>query len=114
MGKHTVEIGDDNGNSFKITVDISYSGVHTEGSWRSLDKGSIKYNSGKSKKEQTAGTITGADLCLFGMDGINAGWGIRLDEWDDIGGVNDQGTGTLVQAWVLDAKPGKISWALVD
>jgi hypothetical protein len=114
MGKHTVEIGDDKGNSFKITVDISYSGVSTQGSWRSLDKGSIRYNSGVSKKNMTPGTLTGADLYLYGLGGLDAGWGLKLNEWDDIGGVNDQGTGTLQQAWVLGASAGKISWALAD
>ena len=114
MSRHTVEIGDSDGNTFQITVNIGYSGVHTEGSWRAIDKGWIRYNSGLAKKDQTDGTLTGADLYLYGPDGVGAGWGIRLNEWDDYGGVNDQGTGVLVQAWVVGAKPGRITWALVE
>jgi hypothetical protein len=114
MGRHTVEIGDVAGNSFKISVNIGYTGVHTEGSWRSLDKGWIRYNSGIAKKYQVDGTISEADLRLFGTDGFDGGYGIVLYKWDDIGGTNDQGTGMLYQPWVLNAKPGKISWALVE
>lgn len=114
MGRHIVEISDSDGNSFKLSINIGYTGVNTVGSWRSLDKGWIRYNSGLSKKKQTAGTITGADLRLYGTEGIAAGWGIILYEWDDIGGTNDEGTGSIAQRWVLGAKPGKISWALVE
>jgi len=115
MSRYTVEIGDSDGNSFQISVNIGYVGVHTEGSWRSIDKGWIRYNSGMIKKEQTAGhTITETNLNLLGPGGIDAGWGIKLNTWDDIGGVNDQGTGEIVQGWVLNAKPGRITWALVE
>ena len=114
MSKHIVELGDNDGNSFKISINIGYSGVNTEGSWRVLDKGSIRFNSGVAKKSMTKGTLTGADLYLYGTDGFGAGWGIRFDAWDDIGGVNDEGTGQLMQAWVLNEKPGKVSWALAD
>ena len=115
MSKHTVEIGDDEGNSFKISINIGYIGISTEGSWRSMDKGWIRYNSGLSKKQRTNGWNPGeTNLFLYQSEGTAIGPGIRLDKWDDLTGVNDQGTGEIAQPWVTGAKPGKISWALVE
>jgi hypothetical protein len=115
MGRHTVEIGDDKGNSFRISVNIDYLGVHTEGSWRTIDKGWLRYNSGTAKKYQTDGwTITETNLFLFQPGEIGSTYEIRFDKWDDYGGVNDQGTGFMSQNVVINATPGKISWALVE
>ena len=110
MYKHIVEIGDEYGKSFKVSVEIDYVGVRREGTWRALDKGFIRYNSGRAKKQQIDGTITTTELVLVSFENT---WGIRFDIWDDIWGVKDQGKGVILQPWVLGIDPGPISWALV-
>jgi hypothetical protein len=55
----------------------------------------------------------------FGFKAINVqllaggSWGIQLDEFTTWGTVNDQGTGTLDQPWVIGLTPGAIEWSIV-
>lgn len=53
MATHLVEIGEEQGRSFKISVSIGYTGVRTTGSWRFHDKGNIRSSSAGAKKRQT-------------------------------------------------------------
>jgi len=80
------------------------------GSWRSLTKGMIRHNSGPV--EQVRNDFFGAiDLRI---DAGNA-YGITLQAF--IGGwsgtLNDEGTGTVAQPWVIGLKPGAMEWSIV-
>jgi hypothetical protein len=112
MANYVVEIGDDEGHSFKVSVDLvtTLTGNST-GSWRSLDKGFIRYNSGAAKN-QTAdgGGLSDRDVVLLNRDGT---WGVRFNFFHDWVGANDQGNGTILQPWILNFKAGPISWVLV-
>lgn len=106
--KHTFEIGDGEGNSFKILVEMPFH-RWTKGSWRTLDKGYIRYNSGETQPSKGFGG-NDDDLFLLSKNGY---WGLRLDDVQDFWGLNDQGKGELIEPWVLIMKPGTISWSLV-
>jgi hypothetical protein len=114
VATYTVEIGDDEGKSFKISVSITttFSGRST-GSWRTLDKGFIRYNSGTAYNQvpDSGGGPTDRDVILVATDDEH--WGIKLGLFHDWVGANDQGSGQIVQPWVLSIKAGTISWVLV-
>ena len=111
MANYTVEIGDEEGNSFRISVSaITTFGARFDGSWRTIDKGYIRYNSGVAWKEKSNGDLTVMHLLLIGNDNT---WGISLNDFNDIWGANDEGTGIILQPWVLNFTSGRISWALV-
>ncbi len=110
MIKHIVEVGDEFGKAFQVSVEIDYLGVITEGKWRALDKGFVRYNSGMAKKQPIPGTLTTADLVLMNFNDV---WGIKLNLWDDYRGVKDYGKGVILQPWVIGIDPGPVSWAIV-
>lgn len=112
MADYVIQIGDENGGSFKIAVTIttSFSRLSGNGSWRAKANGFIRYNSGEAVREKSSGRLTTNHLLLCGPDGT---WGIRLNEFHDWIGANDEGSGVLEQAWSLAITPGRISWALV-
>ncbi len=109
--RYTVEIGDSAGQSFQIAISIPLFGEG--GSWRSLDKGFIIHNSGGIK--QVVQVMFGSrDLYLT----VGGKWGIQLLEFIDEGLIgqfttNDEGTGQVVQPWVLALQPGGIEWSIV-
>ena len=108
MSKHIFEIGDSDGNSFRISIEIPFLRF-SNGSWRTLDKGYIRYNSGPTNPtEGFAGDDD--DLLLVSKEGT---WGLRLDDYQDFWGVNEQGSGELLQGWSLNMKPGTISWTKI-
>lgn len=111
MADYIVEIKDSNDVSFKIAVSIitTYS-PRKSGSWRAKGDGFICINSGEARKEDSHGTLTTVHLLLCGPNGT---WGIRLNDFNDVIGANDEGSGVLQQAWALALTPGKISWKLV-
>lgn len=112
MANYITEIGDEKGNSFKISVStVTTFGANFGGSWRTIDKGCIRYNSGAVNKETSHGELSVFHILLFDS---NNTWGIRLNDFHDLWGANDEGTGTILQPWVLDFQPGRISWALVE
>ena len=113
MANYIVEIGDEKGNSFKISVSVvtTFSGPLTSGSWRTIDKGYIRYNSGAVQKVTSNGDVFVEHLLLYRSDNT---WGIRLNDFNDLWGANDQGNGAILQPWVLSFEPGRISWALVE
>ncbi len=112
MSKHTIEISDEDNKSFKIILSIGYSG-NSIGSWRSLDKGFIKFNGGRVRYLTSEGTQTTNHVMLF-EDPQSEFSGLRLNDYSDWLGVNDQGMGYLWQTWAIGLKPSRISWILVD
>ena len=106
--RHTVEIADSKGKTMQLSVSVNTFG--TSGSWRSIDKGMIRYNSGPVK--QWAPSIT-SDWNVSLLKSSDNTWGIQFDNFISWGTVNDSGTGTVVQPWVLGLEPGRIDWAIV-
>jgi hypothetical protein len=106
--RHTVEIADSAGNTMQLSVSVDIIG--TGGSWRSLTKGMIRYNSGPV--HQFVPTFTGDwnVQLIRTSDGTS---GIQLDSFISWGTANDEGTGTLAQPWVIGLTPGAIDWTLV-
>jgi len=113
MSTHIYEIGDGTGTAFKIKIESPFWARFTKGSWRTLDKGFIRYNSGKTEQVERKKSqfIQERDVFLLSKEGT---WGIRLNEFTSQYSVHDQGTGELRQPWALQAKPGKISWVRVS
>ena len=114
MATYTVEIGDNEGHSFKIKVSITttLTGAST-GTWRTLDKGFIRYNSGPAYNQPShSGLTSDRDVVLCNNED-DEHYGIKFDLFHDWFGANDQGSGEIIQPWVLSFKSGKISWALV-
>jgi hypothetical protein len=113
MAKHTIEISDENGKSFRIEFSMGLKMFSAEnGIWRSLDRGRIRFNSGKGEIEYPRTELTLGDLYLSPPQGD---WGLRLNEYNNMfTGVYEQGTGYLIQPWVLDFQPYRIYWALAD
>lgn len=107
---YIVEIGNSSGQSFKIKFDLGFWGS-SEGTWLTLDKGQIRYNSGWNRKINSHGTLTTMHVLLFNSENM---WGIRLNDFTDYAGANDQGNGILLQPWSLVFKPDVISWILID
>ena len=107
--RHAVEIADSAGNTMQLSVSVDTIG--NGGSWRSLTKGMIRYNSGPVK--QFAPSITSDwNVQLIRTSG-GTYWGIELDSFISWGTVNDEGSGTLLQPWVIGLTPGAIEWSLV-
>lgn len=105
--RHTVEIADSDGETMQISVSVETIGLG--GSWRAIDKGYISHNSGGIS--QYKGRWSATYLAqLLTSDGT---CGIRLYDFVSFGTVNDQGTGSLEQAWAVALKPGPIEWSLV-
>lgn len=104
-----VEIGDEAGKSFKISVNVQFS-MYSMGNWRSIDKGFIRYNSGETVQEHSNGTLQTSHLYL--KCGNNT-WGIRLNDFQYVLGAHKHGTGWCESSWVVGLRPGRISWSLV-
>jgi len=103
-----VEIGDENGKSCKFA--ITTDGKTGIGSWRTIDKGFIKENSGWTQHFSANGTL-GWHLQLAG--GENK-YGIQLNDWTYwMGFTNDQGTGWLSGGWAVGLRMGRISWIIL-
>jgi hypothetical protein len=111
MATYIIEIGDEKGGSFKTSVSISTLDGASGGSWRTIDKGHIRYNSGAVEKQNSPGELAVRHLLFYSNDNT---WGIRLNDFQDLWGANDEGTGLILQPWVLSFPPGRISWALVE
>jgi hypothetical protein len=103
---HTVEIADTDGNTMQLSVYAETLGVG--GTWRSLTKGMIKHNSGPIyQPKRTWTTDTDVQLMSGGFAGM------KLNTFISWGTVNDQGTGTVEQPWVIGLTPGAIDWVIV-
>ena len=104
--RHTVEIADSKGKTMQLSVSVETLGFG--GSWRALDKGFIRHNSGPiNQSKDSDGFTLNVQIVADGH------WGINLLEFISWGTVNDQGTGTLEQAWAVSLAPGPIEWSIV-
>ena len=103
--RHTVEIADLASNTMLISVSVDTIG--NGGSWRAIDKGFLRYNSGAL--EQFKDPIIGWCVRLL----ANGNRGLGLDSFLSWGTVNDQGTGMVSQTWVIALKPGRLDWSIV-
>ncbi len=104
--RHTVEIADTDGKTIKIALAVD--NIGDGGSWRTIDKGGIRHNSGSLHQYWTSWSpITHVRLVAGGAAGI------ELRDFISWGTVNDEGEGTLAQPWVLSLKPGAIEWSIV-
>ena len=111
MSKHTIQISNEDGQSFQIIVSIGYTG-NSIGNWRSLEKGYIRYAQGRAEYGNTKEpTVRHVWLYESMQSDIS---GLRLNDYANWLGVNDEGMGYLWQPWVLNFKPYRISWVLVD
>ena len=120
MSKHTIEISDGDNKSFKVVLSIGYIG-NSIGNWRTLDKGFIRFNNGRAEFQNAAqaqGLVPMAEMTvrnvLFFEDSQSPNYGLRLNDYIDVFGVNNQGMGYLWQAWTISSKPARISWVLAD
>ncbi|MEZ5426210.1 MAG: hypothetical protein R2747_08100 [Pyrinomonadaceae bacterium] len=110
-----VEISDEDGKTFNMEIFHPLSPFSDplftyQGTWRTLDKGFIRYNHGTNKTYKSPGTSFTFDLYLFNLKNT---WGIRLNQFNHlILGPNMQGSGTVIQPWVLSLRPGFISWRI--
>lgn len=111
---YTVELSDVDGNACKVALSIPFFNVYTDktnSTWRTLDKGAIKFHSGGCQAWATKARLSSLNLALLvGESSI-----INLFEFtDSLRFVNSSGNGEIVQAGCLSFKPGKITWALLE
>ena len=131
-----LQIIDKSGNTFKMFVSTPGAGTkvwrgftqsmtasQVIGSWRSLDKGFLKYNFGKTRSRfSNNGDQTTKDLLVSGptgKEGIETyddrdRFGIQLFEYEDVFSVNDEGEGFVIQPWVINLEPGRIQWHIAS
>ena len=79
--------------------------------WRAVDKGHLRYDSGKAFKRRTYIDLTTRDLVLTNLDGT---WGMKFWDYSNCFGVNKEGNSVVVQPWVMQMHPGKFSWVVID
>lgn len=112
--KYTIELSDADGNACKVALSLPVLKVDTDktnSTWRTLDKGCIKYNSGGCQAWGPAGWAQAGHLSLLVRDS----WIVNLTEFfDSFRIVNDSGGGEIVQSACVSFKPGTISWALLE
>lgn len=112
MSTHTILIKDDFGKSFKVAVSLGWVGFSI-GTWRSLDNGSISVPFGTVKTGASQGTLTSQHIYLS-RNTQDTYWGIRLNDFRDVLGINDQGMGEIADSWAISLRPNRISWMIVD
>jgi hypothetical protein len=110
--RYTVELSDVDGNACKVALSLPVLKVDTDktnSTWRTLDKGWIKYNSGGCSA--WGPVFHSGNLSLL----IGDGWIVDLMEFLDWKNtVNDSGAGLIDQSACVGFKPGKITWALLE
>jgi len=98
---------DDDGRMGHIRISRTIPGY-----WRVVDKGHIRYNSGRAiNRNPKDADLTVRDLILTNLDGT---WGMQFWRYRDYYGVNSEGTGAVIQPWVIGMQPGKFSWIVID
>ncbi len=112
---YTVELSDVDGNACKVALSLPLLKDiidETNSTWRTLDKGAIKFNSGGClavKFEKTS--FSRLKLRLL----VGEFYIITLFKFTDrLALVNSSGDGEIVQTACLNFKPGKITWALLE
>lgn len=137
MSGIVLEINDKNNRSFKIIIYTPSSqlslirfvkdakraltrggwfGGSPSGSWKTVDEGFIRFRSGETRSRFSGnGDLTTLDLLILGPEGIKAydgqdRFGLQLFEYEDFFGANSEGEGFVIQPWVINLTPGRISW----
>lgn len=137
MSDTKVEIKDKNGNTFRMKFSLPTSkrllvksvkvlkqtlthggwfGGSVAGDWKTLDEGFIRFRSGKTRTRYSEnGDLTTSDLIILGPEGIKTFdgqdlFGMQLFKYEDILSPNSKGEGIVIQPWVINLTPGRISW----
>ena len=69
--RYIVEIGDTEGRSFTVAMAVPFG--EDLGSWRTLDKSRIRYNSGALKQYLEGDAMGQYSIDFYGPDGVEAG-----------------------------------------
>jgi hypothetical protein len=88
-----------------------YFSNQSPGNWRTIEKGALRFNSGNVYATVKPGTSSTDDIYLANLDGT---WGMKLFEYADMAGVNDEGIGFVIGPWIMNFGEGRFSWTLVD
>lgn len=120
MARNRVRITDKKEKSFEIVINISPTlmgpdGKFTKGTFQVQARGYIAYNEGTCKKDPEYDPIYGVTpmiSLLFWTHGHP--WGLRLERWDTLTGVNSGGTGFIRLDWARWIEPGIIKWTLIS
>ena len=110
---YIIKIEDTNGRQCKIEMTIPFMpkiGPH-RGSWRSLDKGFLRYDSGGTHFVPANERGNEGDLYFFLED--YPPFGMQFEKMHNFWGVNDMGAGKLPRDWVLCAEPGWVKWVVI-
>lgn len=112
MANYLIEIGDSGGNTLYVALSVPAKSLlmptGNAGYWRALDKGLIKPTDGALWWEEAKGTATGKHINLLSK----GFWGIKLFDFKDFFGVNSDGSGVVIQPWVIQFVPGRITWSI--
>ena len=116
MAKYLIRISDYNDNAFSLLITVPAWG---KPSWRTTDKGWIRYNSGpavvvdQSKYNPFTGS-PGDDWTrhkhLYLSNGANTG--LLLYDFMGWTSANDSGRGYLYEVWALNADGGPLGWTV--
>ncbi|CAN5251371.1 hypothetical protein BH10ACI1_BH10ACI1_24660 [soil metagenome] len=111
--KYVVELNDDDGNHFQIEMHLPWLSLTTDegnSTWKTLDKGFIKYHSGgcHAVKLSYVGA-TSMQLVIKGGSGIQF-FGL----FDAMGLINSSGKGMAEQTWAVSFKSGEFGWTLIS
>jgi hypothetical protein len=111
--KYVVELNDDDGKSFQVEMHLPWAETLTNpgnSSWKTLDKGFIKYHSGGcSSQNDPWFKPVNIRLVTNGLYGVEF-----FGFFDGLGIVNSSGKGEAQQNWAVGFKPGGFGWALVS
>ena len=111
--KYIVELNDSDGNNFQVEMHLpwlSSTSVAGNSTWKTLEKGFLKYHSGGCHAEKKIGyEPTNIQLLMDGTTGIQF-----FEFFDGMGLVNSSGNGTAHQTWVVGFKPGGFGWTLIS
>ena len=99
------QISDSKGHAFKVEFDLNI--ITSLGTWRAIDVGVIAYSTGSVSYSDSAGTLTTKHCHLLCPDNT---WGIRLNDFCDLWGMNQSGSALALQPWCLTLEPGAIEW----
>ena len=116
MAKHIIKLSDANGLSCRISLSLPFLQNGTDpynSTWKVLDEGFLKVRSGGCHAVDTSPGEIFTDgnllLCAGQYHGVNL-----YEFLGSLGLANDSGRGIVYQGWVVNCKPGQITWALVE
>lgn len=121
--KYIIELSDQDGKScrIKLALPLAPSQSRPDNStWRVLDEGFFKFRSGGCHAYAMEGTGKEIGNRSFHAKGkmvlyVGKNWLIRINEFTDNWGlVNSTGDGEVKQEDVVNFKPGKFTWTLIE